>query len=228
MSSPLVTKLLRAGDPNRISRFHSARGDPVPWRCWPHLLPALGWLVFSRCTGRRPARPWIGYSAARELARRLTPAATVLEIGGGMSTLWLARRCRRLVTYEADPVWCGQLREMIRARGLGNVELHHRWMAQEMADFGAFADRSLDLVFIDGGPREWCVRSSFAKVRPGGAVYVDNTDVPGIAGRSRELLLAHAQATRAGVRHFVDFVPALPYVTEGTLLVVPTAEPDAL
>ena len=56
-------------------------------------------------TGRRPAVPWLGYRAALRIRSLLNPDCTVLEFASGMSTLWFARRCRRVVSIEIDPAW---------------------------------------------------------------------------------------------------------------------------
>jgi hypothetical protein len=217
----LRVKLLKAGDARRRSRFHTARGDPISSFAWRRLPLTMGWILLPRLTRWRPTIPWIPFSAIRALAQRLTPDAQVLEIGSGMSTLWLARRCSRLVSIEADEQWFQRVRELLRRRRLNHVELRYRWRALEMSDFTEFPDRSLDLVVVDGGPREQCLLAAVPKVRPGGVVYVDNTDEPQIAGCCRERLVEIAASTGGRLDYHRDFSPGNLYVSEGTLLTLP-------
>ena len=165
--------------------------------------------------------PWIPFSAARAISRWLRPDAQVLEIGSGFSTLWLARRSGRVVSIEADEPWFRRVQGMLDRAGCRHVDLRHRWRAEEMCDFAEFPDRTLDLVFVDGGPREQCLAAAIPKVRPGGAIYVDNTDDPGIAGCCRDRICDLAKRLGGTVRHFRDFSPGNLYVSEGTLLHLP-------
>jgi len=86
-------------------------------------------------TGREPIRPKLAkmrpmepvtlpdpWMDPRELAcmeRWIKPSFTMLEMGGGGSTPWLANRVRRLVTWESDD----RFRSLIAAHKPDNVEL---------------------------------------------------------------------------------------------------------
>jgi predicted O-methyltransferase YrrM len=137
-----------------------------------------------------------------------------------MSSLWLAQRCARLVSIEADEQWFKRIQALLRHRGYTHVELRFRWRADEMSDFREFADGSLDLVIVDGGPREACLMAALPKVRAGGAVYVDNTDEPRISGKCREWLQAAAAKTGSELRYYRDFSPGNLFVSEGMLLIM--------
>ncbi|MGA2271724.1 MAG: glycosyltransferase [Opitutaceae bacterium] len=222
----LLVKFLKAGSRARRSRFHTARGDVLPLSAVLYL-PATVWLMFlPRLMRWRPTRPWIPFSAVRAIARRLTPASMVLEVGSGMSTLWLARRCARLVSLEADELWFKRIGELLRRRGHRHVDLRYRWKADELCDFSEFPTASLDLVIVDGGPREQCLRAALPKVRPGGAVYVDNTDEPSISGQCREYLQETAGKTGGRLYYYRDFSPGNFFVSEGILLVTPGSSPQ--
>ena len=47
--------------------------------------------------------PWYTYPAIDFLAARRFDGKTVLEFGGGQSTLWWSPRTRHVTTIEADP-----------------------------------------------------------------------------------------------------------------------------
>jgi precorrin-6B methylase 2 len=214
----ILDKLVRAGDTGRRSRFHTLRGDRAPLSAWVDFPACLTQMLVFKAFGHRPALPWIPYAAIRFLRRRITPAWRVLEIGAGMSTLWLARHCGQVDSIEADQRWVDLLRADIARHGVTNARVLFRWRADEMCDFRDWPDGSLDLAFVDGGPRPQCLEAALPKVKPGGFVYVDNTDSVKTAQNSRELLEAYAREHRCPMWIFRGFVPCNLFVNEGMLL----------
>jgi hypothetical protein len=216
-----LNKLLRAGRPDRISRFHTELGQRVPWKNWPHFIRAgLSWLRLRSGAGVA-ARPWLSYRAVNRLAALMPADAQALEIGAGMSTLWLAPRCRKLLSIEADEGWVNRLRVKLAETHLHQVDLQYRWRAAEMTDFSSIEDASLDFVLVDGGPRLEALLSAFPKLSPGGFLYVDNTDNAGISGKCRETLLNHTAQNGGTLEYFPDFAPCMLHATEGILWISP-------
>jgi hypothetical protein len=66
-------------------------------------------IAFSR---RFPDAPWLAESAVLLLDSWLKPTDVELEWGSGRSTIWLARRMKRLTSVESDKTWF----EMVRVR----------------------------------------------------------------------------------------------------------------
>ncbi len=64
--------------------------------------------------------PWYTYPSIDFFERRTYDDKVVLEFGGGQSTLWWAKRAKRVVTLEGDADWHASL----KARVPDNVELH--------------------------------------------------------------------------------------------------------
>lgn len=214
----LLDKIVRAGDPSRRSRFHTLRGDSAYASALIDLPLCLAHTFAFKALGRRPTLPWIPYSAIRFLKRRARSDWRVLEIGSGMSTIWLAQHCGEVDSIEADETWVTLLRHEIEKRRLSNVRVHFHWRADEMCDFSRWADLSFDLAFVDGGPRPECFTAAIPKVKPGGFIYVDNTDIVKTAQHSRELVLAYARAHGCRLWIFQGLVPCNLFVNEGLLL----------
>lgn len=207
-------KLLKGSTDNRPTRFHTQDGGLAPFGAYFRLPVALGQWLQLRFFGRRVECPWIPSSATRLIERHLSPGARVLEIGAGMSTLWLAQRCKSLLSIEADQEWFDRLGAILAERGLKHVDLQFRWRADDMCDFSTIPDASLDLCFIDGGPRLECLRAALPKLKPDGWLYVDNTD---LYPDTKEYLATLPPAQSCLTFHR-GFAPACLFVNEGAIL----------
>jgi len=72
---------------------------------------------------------------------------------------------------------------------------------------------------VDGARRAESARTALAKVKPGGHVYLDNSDVPyGDFRRARAALIEAAADEPGAVRVFRDLCPTQIIVSEGLLV----------
>lgn len=152
----------------------------------------------------------------------------VFEYGAGASTVWLARRCRRVVSVEHDAAF---LRTMAPLLVGDNVDLRlvepQRGDAAPQArsgrrgyadcDFSAYVDAigtdRYDLIVVDGRARVACFERARAQLAPGGLIVFDNSE------RSR-----YASAlSEVGERllRCRGWAPALPYRSETSLIGLP-------
>jgi len=168
--------------PGRATRLHTARNELVP------LLPALTRdlpvLVARRLLRRAPTEPWLARDAVSFLRTAIRADWDILEIGSGASTTWYARRARRVIAIESDPVWHRHVAGSLAGHPNATVE------AVAANDFptriAREPDESFDLVVVDGSEdclspdegRVGCVRAAAPKVRPGGILLLDNSDWP--------------------------------------------------
>jgi predicted O-methyltransferase YrrM len=213
-----------AGSDTRITRFHDELGQPVPLgRALRNGPRALGGGLLRLTLGHRPELPWISYDAQAELARFLTPASRVIEFGSGISTIWYARRAGYVVSIENDRAWY----EAIGARlgKFGNVD--YRFAADRTAYLSAAPDQEFDLVMIDGNWREDGSRYAIGHLRPGGIIYLDNSDQgsspdTGDVPAARKQLLEFAARHGLPAREFTDFAPTQLHVQRGLMVGGPT------
>ncbi len=91
-----INKLLRAGDVDRISRFHTLRGELIPFKEILLIPVELGLRFFQV----HRSGPWLPKKAICALNKILHEGANknVLEIGGGSSSKFFSNRCSKLVT----------------------------------------------------------------------------------------------------------------------------------
>lgn len=116
-------------------------------------------------TGRH-YEPWYTRSAISFLEGYVKSDMSVLEYGGGSSTVWWANRVKKLVTVERDPLW----RMMIEENLPRPIEL----IRQEPECFGPY-----DIVVVDGPNRLECVKQGMELLKPGGLLILDNADDEG-------------------------------------------------
>ncbi len=208
-------KLIKGSTDSRPTRFHTQDGHLAPGRAFLDLPAAVIQWLRLKLTGHRVERPWIPPAATRELQTRLSPEARVLEIGAGMSTLWLAARSRSVLSIEADRQWFELLGTILAERHLRQVDLQFRWRKDDMCDFSAIPDGSLDLCFIDGGPRIDCLQAALPKMKPDGWIYVDNTD---LYLETKQFITALPQQRPCRVAFYRGFAPACLFVNEGAIV----------
>ena len=161
--------------------------------------------------------PWITFRAIRWLLSYLKPEMTVFEYGAGGSTLFLAKRVGELVSVEHDETFHSLVAGRLAKNGIQNCRLvlcHSERRSQQTsadvpygtASFTSFQARHageyfekyvkvideypdgyFDLVMIDGRARASCVRQAVPKIRPGGALLLDNSERPAYAVARRLL-----------------------------------------
>lgn len=182
----------------RESRFHTRRGH-MGLRGWLRY-PAIRW----HHRHKTPDRPWLVPAAVGWLRRRIRSDWTVLELGSGRSTAWLARRCGRLISFEDNTDWHELVVQKIAGEGLDNAELRLLAIEQFVPAISELPDASLDMVLLDflEAPtvtRNDAVEVLRAKVRPGGLLVLDDSDRPGYA-RSYELLAGWRERRFSGLK----------------------------
>jgi hypothetical protein len=132
--------------------------------------------------------------------------ASVLEFGGGASTIYFSKRAGRVLTFEFDSDWSKALGDAIHGRD--NVEIIEpaiqsgllmSWSQSKNSDplcefsndlefesdpFVGFIGGKLsefDLVLIDGGPRNLAMVAASRFAKPSAIVIVDNSDRDGLS-----------------------------------------------
>lgn len=209
-----------SGNELRRTRFHDEKGNLVGWDAALYaplaLLTAAGKIV-----GLRPILPMISFRAARVIDGLLTAESRVLEFGSGYSTLWFAQRCAELVSVEDDPYWRTQVQRLLAEAGARHVRHEFRG-PEHYSRLDEYPDAYFDLALVDGKDRAGCVRTALTKVKPGGWLYLDNSDKDmtfpsGDLRRAEALLVAEIERRGGTLRYFTDFSPTNFFAEQGVL-----------
>jgi hypothetical protein len=133
--------------------------------------------------------PWLALGAILTLERLLQPTWRVLELGSGGSTLFWARRCALVQSFETDSTWAERVREAVK--GLKATVTYCATVAVIAEHVSTVAERSVDLLVIDHGDPERHARCknpnrlplatvALRTLKIGGWLLVDNYDCFGM------------------------------------------------
>jgi len=198
---------LYRGDDLRKSRFHTATGNlclnPAD------MVAALGSTILRLMTGRLLDLPWLSFPAIRFL-ETLPGDLVVFEYGCGMSTGWYSRHFKAVDGVESNPDWFARCKGM--TRDLSNVSIVLRESKIPYVEAIEHAGHSeFDLVIIDGAWRSLCVPHALGRLRRGGYIVLDNSDM------EIEALNAINNHPTRQKQVFPGFVPGIFHANETTV-----------
>ena len=177
-------------------------------------------------------KPWITFSSIEFLEKILTKDMIVYEYGTGGSTLFFAKRAKKVYSVEHDKEWFERVSKVIEQKGYKNwhgvlskpistsllldrnssdldncmsssPEFQGQSFKSYVTNIDLYPDSYFDLIFIDGRARCSCFKQAISKIKNNGYIVWDNTD--------RQ---AYFQTIQEAPRYleFIDFPGASPYV----------------
>jgi protein-L-isoaspartate O-methyltransferase len=195
------------GDEKRISRLHTGTGvlcvDP------PQLAMALITTLSRVLFGHLIEQPWLVRSSLPAIEER-AKNARVFEYGAGMSTPWFTTRAREVISVESNAKWAERINQDLRKQGRPSVELITD--PQEYAKLIHNFDGLFDVILVDGINRNQCVAESISKLRQGGLLIIDNTDI------QTDLVPLALSIASFSVERFSGYAPGILHPNETALL----------
>ena len=203
-----------AGDPLRVSRFHDESGKFCGFLASLGLIPSAFSAIAARVRGRWLELPWWVWSAIRFTGRQVQQSDTVIELGSGYSSLWLARKCSLVVSVEQSALWIKALESMgatsLRRGRLKIVKGEARTGFMEA--LGVL--RHPDVVVIDSDSRQEILRELLRRSELPKVIVYDDTDKSENRG-AQELAAPHGYLPHV----FRGFKPQCLHVCETTVFV---------
>ena len=126
-------------------------------------------------------KPWLPEEAIVFLNQLLNRNSVVLEFGSGNSTLWLAKRAAKVVSYEHDREWWEKAAEKIWDSGIVNVMLIHDPDYPTKGITRPWPEQC-DVTLVDGRGRVNCIMTCWDRVKPQGWIVLDNSERVGYKG----------------------------------------------
>ena len=207
------------GDGLRRTRFHDFEERAAGLAAIAGLPRAATTAALLKLFGWRPEMPWLGFSAVRSIERLLRPEWRLLEFGSGMSTVWFARRVAKVVSIETDADWHGRVAARLQRRGLSE-RVEHWLVPPNLEGLSSTLPQGFDFALVDGMSRDVATALALSVVKPGGYIYLDNSDVPSAEYKTAREQLLEARDPASKVGFFTDFCDGHVGVTQGLLVAV--------
>lgn len=165
----------------------------------------IPWIASLRAD-RNPLKdknPWITFEAKEWLESFLNHNMTVFEWGSGGSTIFIAKRVKKLISVEHYRDYYQLVAQSLKKNNISNCEyllkepeptarqsnfMDSKGYASGLPEYKnmsfenyvksieSFPDENFDLVFIDGRARPSCIFHALSKVHPGGFLMLDNSE----------------------------------------------------
>jgi hypothetical protein len=129
-------------------------------------------------------KPWLTKDANNYLIKHLTPEMAGLEFGSGRSTVFLAKRLKKLVSIESSKKWYSKVGTMLQTQNIKNVD--YRFVSNNELDpmrndypavADEFNDNYFDFILVDGSKRrDLCTLKAVRKLKQGGILVLDNAN----------------------------------------------------
>lgn len=121
--------------------------------------------------------PWLAMPVIELLKEKITIKHQVFEWGAGNSTVFFAKRTKRVVSVETDKEWCDKIQKIAG----DNVVVKYVEYDSNLKNFSkAILEENelFDIILIDGRyERELCAEMAIQRIKEDGVIIVDNTDV---------------------------------------------------
>lgn len=144
--------------------------------------------------------PWWNRRAIRHVNEQLPPSGEAFEWGSGGSTVWLTAQGLHVTAIESELEWAERVSRRCPSatvryipgtdtgtmRSEPQLDDHGRHFFDDyVAAIDDVALGSLDVVVIDGICRVECARRTTDKVKPGGMVVLDDTNLDFLAAAAQ-------------------------------------------
>jgi len=123
--------------------------------------------------------PWMTYPAIEFLQKNLKKTDLVFEFGAGASTLFFAKKVKKVVTLETNSKWLEAVKQKLTERDVKNVELilMADGLTNELYEnFAKNREEKFDYVVVDSLKRFECSKASIGALKQGGTVLLDDSE----------------------------------------------------
>jgi len=139
------------------------------------------------------APPFLTDASVKFIEKRIDKSHNILEFGSGGSTVFFARRARKVISFESGGYiirkrklvrsleWYTRVMKKLKKNKIDNVELYLLQGYPDSATlysrlFDSLKDEYFHWVLIDGANRKLCLDRSRDKLISGGFMVIDNYD----------------------------------------------------
>jgi hypothetical protein len=120
------------------------------------------------------ALPWVTYSFIDFIKDRLSKDMKIFEFGSGSSTLYYAKRVKKVVSVEHDEAWFNK----IVLSKPANAEMIFSKLERggEYANKAVTLAEKFDIIIVDGRDRVNCCKNSIDALAASGVIVLDDSE----------------------------------------------------
>jgi len=125
------------------------------------------------------ALPWMTYGAIEFLQKYLNKNQQVFEFGCGASTLFFAKKVKKVVGLETNKMWLSIIQNKLQQSLFDNVQINLMGDGLENDSYQNFAKNygeKFDLIVIDSLKRFECAKNCIEALKPNGAIILDDSE----------------------------------------------------
>lgn len=172
--------------------------------------------------------PWWTYDAINVIEnyiKQLDHQPTVFEYGSGASTIWLAKRAKKVVSVEHDNGWYLHLNNKLNIfpqvhlllkqaqpqenNNFNSQKIPHVSFKEYVQSIHASKEQ-YDIIIIDGRARSACLENCLAYLKPEGIIIFDNSN--------RKRYQSELLSCGLNIQRFYGRVPGSPFKSETAIL----------
>lgn len=170
--------------------------------------------------------PWISWDACADIKRYIKERKAdvkVLEFGSGRSTIWFLKNGCAVTSIEHSSSWFKIVCGMIKSNKFEKIKYIYAESDNEYVSPNITGQ--FDIILIDGRCRYQSFINNIKYIKPGGLVYIDNTDADSSDGKPGEIKLLcnyvkkYVIDNNATIKTYIDFSPSSLFATEGILII---------
>ncbi|OFW86454.1 MAG: hypothetical protein A2794_01515 [Alphaproteobacteria bacterium RIFCSPHIGHO2_01_FULL_40_8] len=122
------------------------------------------------------ALPWMTYPAIEFLQKNLTKNHEVFEFGCGASTLFFAKRVKKIVSLETEKRWFEIIKEKLQEKNTELNLMQNGLTNSAYENFAKNCQQKFDFIIIDSLKRFECATNSIHALKPGGTIILDDSE----------------------------------------------------
>ena len=171
----MISKVVGAKVVKKIRKIVTALITPISWSLHSgHFSSSLREKALS--ANGNPL-PWLSYPAIDFICSRNFEKASILEFGGGQSTLFWSARATKVLCFEADAEW----RDYIATSSPENVETllvpsDRKGQTEFVEDILNKRNELFDVILVDGMHRVEALETAVKYLNEGGIIICDNAE----------------------------------------------------
>ena len=118
--------------------------------------------------------PWMNYPAIEFLKERINASHNIFEYGSGASSLFFAKRARRVISIEYDEKWYHKVKDVLHP--YKNAEVYFVPVGKAYIESCMRMKGAINILIVDGRERVACSKFALDCLADDGVVIFDDSD----------------------------------------------------